>query len=422
MPETSSSTNRSLFLRMLATAIVASTALLASCDTVTTTVVFVAEVEVSPEVSVVAQGSEVQLTARPMSGTGEELAGAPVSWSSSAEKVATVDASGRVLGIAEGTVVIYARSGEAVDSARITVGQPPSIELSRGSLAIESVQRGDPVSRNVDISNGGTIPLEGLSARVSYDGASGWLTASLNGTTAPTSLVVRADPATLSPGLHRATVFIDAPLATNSPARVDVAFEVIRLPEIDLDRGVVNLNAANPSEDVGITNGAPGVLNGLSVSVSYAGVGGWLSASLTRTTAPASVTLSAGQPGLPAGTYSATVTVRSSIAGVDPVTMPVTAVLPNLAITTPDKQEADERSSSRIDLKWRDRSNNETRFEVQRGTLGSTWQLIATLNSGSEQYTDNGLASNQTYAYRIRACHPWACSVWSKTTWAKTKR
>lgn len=394
--------------------------LAASCDSITTTVVFVAEVEVTPDVSIVAQGAEIQLTAKPMTGDGQELRGAPVTWTTANEAIATVDASGRVQGISEGTVTITAQSGQAVDSARITVGQPPSIILSPGTLSMQAVQRGGSVSRSVAVGNGGTIPLEGLSARVTYDGASGWLTASLEGTTAPSTIVVRANPAGLSAGVHRASVVVEAPLAPNSPARVEVSFEVVRPPEIDLDRGSVSLNATRPSEAVGVENGAPGVLSGLSVSVSYTGAGGWLSASLDRTSAPATMSLAALHPGLPAGTYSATVSVRSSLEGVETVTLPVTVTLPDFELNRPDKADADARSDSRIRLTWNDKSNNETRFEIQRGTLGSVWQLIASTASGVESYTDSGLQSDRTYAYRIRACHAWACSIWSKTTWAKT--
>lgn len=58
------------------------------------------------------------------------MGGAPVSWSSSAAAVATVDGSGLVLGRGEGTATITATSGSAEGMATITVANPDRAALA----------------------------------------------------------------------------------------------------------------------------------------------------------------------------------------------------------------------------------------------------------------------------------------------------
>jgi hypothetical protein len=64
-------------------------------------------------------------------------------------------------------------------------------------------------------------------------------------------------------------------------------------------------------------------------------------------------------------------------------------------------------SSSRINLTWTDKSNNETGFQVYRksGVCSSpnTWSLIATKGANSTSHSNTGLSSGQTYSYRVRA-------------------
>ncbi|MGH7462444.1 MAG: fibronectin type III domain-containing protein, partial [Longimicrobiales bacterium] len=75
-----------------------------------------------------------------------------------------------------------------------------------------------------------------------------------------------------------------------------------------------------------MTNAGGGALTGLSTAITY-GAGqssGWLSATLSTTTAPATLTLRAGASGLPTGVYNATVGVSSPIAQNTPQNISVT--------------------------------------------------------------------------------------------------
>lgn len=64
-------------------------------------------------------------------------------------------------------------------------------------------------------------------------------------------------------------------------------------------------------------------------------------------------------------------------------------------------------SSSRINLTWTDKSNNETGFQVYRknGVCSSTnsWSKIKTTGPGITSYGDTGLLSGSTYSYKVRA-------------------
>ena len=89
----------------------------------------VATVEVSPSVAeLTALGATVQLTAEAFDANGHAVAGADFSWESSDIAVATVDATGLVTAVAEGTATITASGGSASGSAAIKVVELATLE------------------------------------------------------------------------------------------------------------------------------------------------------------------------------------------------------------------------------------------------------------------------------------------------------
>ena len=130
----------------------------ASGSAVVTVTQSVATVEVSPSAAdLAALGATVQLTAEALDANGHAVAEAEFSWESSDNSVATVDASGLVTGVAEGTATITASAGSASGSAVVSVMQPvatvevsPSAEtIALGSTlqltAVEFDENGDAV-------------------------------------------------------------------------------------------------------------------------------------------------------------------------------------------------------------------------------------------------------------------------------------
>lgn len=106
---------------------------------------------------------------------------------------------------------------------------PPRIALSPGSVSLAAnAGSREPASQGVRVTNAGGGALSGLSVEVEpLDGApSGWLTASLEGSSAPTDLLLEAFATDLSPGVYRARVRVSAPDAVPDHAEVDVTFNV----------------------------------------------------------------------------------------------------------------------------------------------------------------------------------------------------
>ena len=102
------------------------------------------------------------------------------------------------------------------------------------------------------------------------------------------------------------------------------------LPAVSLAPSAVTFTGvqggANPAgETVAVTNGGESTLSDLSTSISYGpGATGWLTAGLSATTAPATLTLSAAVGSLTPGTYSATVHVAAAQASNSPQDVAVT--------------------------------------------------------------------------------------------------
>jgi fibronectin type 3 domain-containing protein len=80
-------------------------------------------------------------------------------------------------------------------------------------------------------------------------------------------------------------------------------------------------------------------------------------------------------------------------------------------------------SAHRIDLKWRDNSDNESNFEIYRALQSDgIFSLIATLAAGTLTYKDQtGLAVGTTYLYRVRATNAFRTSRFSEQVAGTTK-
>ena len=82
----------------------------------------VTAVTVAPSSASLARGDTLRLTATAVDANGHAVPGAALTWNSDNEAVATVDMSGLVRAVADGTATIAATSGDASGSASVTVG------------------------------------------------------------------------------------------------------------------------------------------------------------------------------------------------------------------------------------------------------------------------------------------------------------
>ena len=107
----------------------------------------VATVELTPATADVIVGKTTKLSATPKDASGSALSGRTVTWSSSSNNVATVDANGTVTGVAAGTTTISAASEGKSATANITVKLDiPVIPVATVSVAStpDTVEAWDP--------------------------------------------------------------------------------------------------------------------------------------------------------------------------------------------------------------------------------------------------------------------------------------
>ena len=201
-----------------------------------------------------------------------------------------------------------------IGSALVLGSTPSSVSMTAPASS------GNPAPQNVNVFsvNGNTITGLATSA-IEYGSGqpTGWLTASLASTTTPATLTLTANIGTLGTGTFTANVPVTAASATNSPLKIPVTLVVpaalIALSATSLSFTATQSIGTAPAQQVAVSNGGRGTLSGLQVNVSYTGgPSGWLNASLSSTTAPATLTLTPNGPALARGSYTATVQVSAA--------------------------------------------------------------------------------------------------------------
>ncbi|NNF26247.1 MAG: hypothetical protein HKN73_03360 [Gemmatimonadetes bacterium] len=391
--------------------------LLVGCTQTTIVPVTVGEIEVIPALLDALVDDQSPLAIELRDEEGNLLPDRPVRWASLDPQVASVDDQGVVTAVGPGQALITATADGAVGTAQVTVELRPSVRIQPASVALEAVSgRGGSVREILAVDNGGGGTLGSLSTAVEYvSGKGGWLTASLAEESAPTDLTVSGRGSDLGPGTYTGRVIVTDGQATTT---VDVSMVVTEPPpEIDLSRSSVPFDATSggslPSaKNVQVTNGGGQSLTGLGTQITYSGTSGWLSATISGGTAPATVTVRPTTSNLSGGTYRATVRVTSPVADTRTFSVQYNVSDPDPP-EAPSSLEVEPRGNRRMDLDWEDESDNETRFEVERRRLGQTWTLIATLEANEESYRDEDLQSSTWYQYRVRACNGGGCSGYS---------
>jgi len=252
----------------------------------------------------------------------------------------TASAASLTAGTYSASVMINA-PGAAVNpevvAVQITVSPAPVITLATTTVNFNATAGGtSPAAASVGITNGGGGTLTGLSmGTIQYGaGAAGWLTVTLNGTSAPTSITVTPSITSLPPGTYLASIPIQSSDTTIPGVGLNVRLTLTAPPTIGFSSGTINFTAiagGNPpaTQSVLVSNTGSGTLSGLSVgTITYGpGGGGWLGASLLGTAAPATITLTATPGALAQGIYSATVPVSSTSPGATTKNISVTLAI-----------------------------------------------------------------------------------------------
>ena len=108
--------------------------------------------------------------------------------------------------------------------------------------------------------------------------------------------------------------------------------------------------------------------------------------------------------------YSAWSNVASATTPAPPPTTPA----------APSGLTATALSRSQIRLAWKDNSNNESGFRIQRSKNGVNFTTITTVEAGVMSYTNTMLQANKRYWYRVRAYNSAGNSAYSNTASART--
>ena len=225
----------------------------------------------------------------------------------------------------------------AVNSPRqvtvtLAVGPGPSIALSTTDVSFQTPVGVNPAAQTVRITNAGGGTLNGLAVTVMT--ATGgypfiWLiNGSLDGTTAPATLTLRPEVRRLGPGTYSATLAVTSPAASNSPRTITMTLRVGPPPALVLGTTSVSMSASRGGQssnvDVAVRRSLGGAITGLTTSVTYQSGSGWLSATLSGSITPATLTLRATAGALTPGQYTATVSVASPNAVNSPQSIAVT--------------------------------------------------------------------------------------------------
>ncbi len=181
-----------------------------------TPTVTVATVSVSPTTAQVVTGQTTTLSAVARDASGNTISGRPVTWSSGATSIATVNASGVVTGAAPGTATISATISGVAGSATVTVApvavatvtlDPATLSVETGSSAPLVATARDaagntlsdrPVTWSSTAAAVATVTGTGSSVTVNGIAAgSATISASIGGVTATASVTVTSTPAVL---------------------------------------------------------------------------------------------------------------------------------------------------------------------------------------------------------------------------------
>lgn len=261
----------------------------------------------------------------------------------------------------------------------------PTIALSASSLTFTAQEGGaSPAAQTFGVSNSGAGALATPVATVAYQGGGAWCTATVSGAAAPYTVTVQANVTGLTAGIRAATISVSVPGASNSPQLVAVTFQVgsPTLPTIALSQSSLTFSAttgsAAPSQTLTVSNSGAGTLATPTTTIGYGGAAGWLTAAVTGSSAPFTVTVTASAAALPAsGTpYTATVQVTSAGASNTPqsFTVSFTVLAPPLI----------QLSRAQVD------------FTAVRGTSSPAAQTVTVTNGGGG--TLAALSTSVSYA------------------------
>ncbi len=198
-------------------------------------------ISITPTAATLRPGDTLTFGFVALDSTKGPIVGMPALFASRNPGQVTVNAAGVAKAVNTGTTYVVVTSGARTslkDSALVTVATAAqaAIGLAPSSVSIlDTLGTSDPAPSTVTVTNTGGGTLSGLAVGTITYGASqptGWLAATLNGTTAPTTLSLQVAKGSLAAGTYTATVPVQSGAASNSPQSVSVTFQIAPAPNI----------------------------------------------------------------------------------------------------------------------------------------------------------------------------------------------
>ncbi len=129
----------------------------------------------------------------------------------------------------------------------------PSIAISSSTVSFGATVGGaSPAAQGLTITNGGSGSLSGIAVgAISYGSGAGWLSASLNTTSAPATLTLQATTGSLAAGSYTATVPVSAAGASNTPQNLAVTLTVSAAGALTVISGVADYESVPTNTTTG---------------------------------------------------------------------------------------------------------------------------------------------------------------------------
>ena len=209
---------------------IAFTVLVQACTNREVVGVVVSSVTARPANASLVEGDTLRFSAEVEDDRGNTLPdAAAIDWSVDPAGIISVDSTGLVRALQQGTATVRATFKGVTGQGSVTVIAAPNVAVSQSAVAFFAGAGGTPPApRVVSVTNGGGGTLRNVSATVQYAPSqpTGWLNALLGGTTAPTSLTLTPLLGSLAVGDYSATVTLSSPDDRDGPSVVTVTLSL----------------------------------------------------------------------------------------------------------------------------------------------------------------------------------------------------
>ncbi len=260
----------------------------------------------------------------------------------------------------------------------------------------------------------------------SYGPANGALSA---GDSVQMSLSVQGN---LLPGTYRATLIFTSPNADNSPQRIEITYTVYGEPRMLVAPRTLIFTAPQYAAALPAAQGFD-VIDSSRCNLDWSARAdsSWLNFALGgHGQFSERVNVWVNTTALPVDTHRTVVRLTSRNASNKSDSVVVLYIVTESVPLPPDSLRVERVSDTELYLVWRDRSNNEDWFEIQRSdslavardTARAAWDSAGYVYQNTSTWLDKGLAPCTKYLYRVRAVNRFGASAWSNVASGTTCR